>query len=533
MRKDAPEAADPEVLRLQELLLALREQQTPPASLETVLTHRDYFGLTTASPAQRAMCRIAEGRPLAGLERDPGVREMLACEVPPVMPAPKELAVIAAVRCAKSLLAAAIGVFCSQVTDVSRLGPGEVPRFSIVSISVDNASVIYEHLTGRVQASPVLRGLLLEEPTGESVMLRHPSGRAVELCVVAGRRAGGSLTSRWMTGCVFDEFPRMVGESDAVVNWDDSRKAVLARVLPGGIVAHIGSPWAPFGPAYDMVTEHLGKPSEDLVVAKAPGWVLNPVLWTPEECRRFREKWPDVYETDVAANFATQASAMFGNVALERARRSLPLEHAPSPYQEYTAAIDPATRGNGWTLVVATRIGNKRVVALAREWRGTAVEPLDPEEVLQEIAALLTPYRVKTLKTDQWAADPLRALARRYGLTLQAYGSTTEEQWERYKAFGVRLDAGDIELPPHAQLLADLRRVVKRVTNKGFAIVLPHTSDGRHCDFAPATMLALAQYLSDVTEPHPPEGSKAALDKEAAEMLKAATAKYGRKPRRR
>ena len=393
--------------------------------------------------------------------------------------------------------------------------------------------MIYEHLLGRVMASPILKALVLEEPSGGAVLLRHPTGRPIELAVVAGRRAGGSLTARWMVGAVFDEFPRMIGESDGVVNWDDSRKAVLERVLPGGIVAHIGAPWAPFGPAFDLVTEHLGKPTAQLVVAKAPGWILNPGYWTPERCADAKERAPDIFETDVAANFATPATAMFSGVAIERSTRSLPLEVPPKDGQEYAAAIDPATRGNGWTLVIATRVGIKRVIVYCKEWVGSSVEPLDPEMVLQEIGAILTRYRVKALKTDQWASDALRALARRYGVNLQAYGATTDELVERYKSFGVRLDASEIELPQEPQLLADLRRVVKRVTQRGIAIHLPHTSDGRHCDYAPAVMLALSAYLHEAPKPEPPDGSKAALDKEAAGMLKAATDRFGRKPRRR
>jgi hypothetical protein len=52
-----------------------------------------------------------------------------------------------------------------------------------------------------------------------------------------------------------------------------------------------------------------------------------------------------------------------------------------------------------------------------------------------------------------------------------------------------------------AQLLADMRRVKRVVRQGGVSIVLPVTSDGRHCDYAPSLMLALTRNLADVKDP--------------------------------
>jgi hypothetical protein len=41
-----------------------------------------------------------------------------------------------------------------------------------------------------------------------------------------------------------------------VVNLDHQRSSVLGRLLPNAQALYIGSPWAPFGPVYDAVTEH-------------------------------------------------------------------------------------------------------------------------------------------------------------------------------------------------------------------------------------------------------------------------------------
>ena len=58
-------------------------------------------------------------------------------------------------------------------------------------------------------------------------------------------------------------------------------------------------------------------------------------------------------------------------------------------------------------------------------------------------------------------------------------------------------------------IVADMMAVRKRVTNMGISVVLPKTSDGRHADYAPAIVMALARFLQDPEfvppEPNTPE----------------------------
>jgi hypothetical protein len=240
------------------------------SSLEWKLTDPLAFGLTTASPLQRAVCRVADGVPLGSLAFDgtviQGIRDVHG------LPSerPREVFVVSGIRTGKSLSAACNAFHMAVTCDVSSLRPGEIPRVSVVSLKKDLADVIMNHLVGSVQASPLLRPFLIGTPTADGLMLRHPTGIPVEVCVVAGSRAGSSLVARWSAGCIFDEFPRMVGGDDGVVNWDDSRAAVIQRLLPGCQLWHIGSPWAPYGPAYEAVTEFHGKPSAQRIVIRAP-----------------------------------------------------------------------------------------------------------------------------------------------------------------------------------------------------------------------------------------------------------------------
>jgi hypothetical protein len=255
-----------------------------PLSLERLVTSSAGFGLTTASPLQRAICRIADGRGLGPLAEVPEVRRAIGDVDALPRERPAELMILSGIRVGKSLLAAAIAVRASQTCEIGHLGPGEIPRVSVVSLRLDLAEVVFRFIVGNLQAKPALRPLLAEDPTSDSVMLRHPTGRLVEVKVVAGARAGSTLVARWSAGCIFDEAPRMVGAEDGVVNFDHAHDAVIGRLLPGAQIVSIGSPWAPFGPIYDRVQERWGKPAEDLVIVRAPAYDMNPVTWTPRRC---------------------------------------------------------------------------------------------------------------------------------------------------------------------------------------------------------------------------------------------------------
>ena len=474
----------------------LVERAVSGASLEWTLTDANAFGLTTASPLQRAICRVADGQPLGAYASDPTV--IAAFRDVDALPCvkPREMVVLSGIRTAKSLIAACGAFHMALTCDVSSLRPGEIPRVSVVSLKKDLADVIMNHLVGTLKSKPMLRRFMIGEPSGDGLMLRHPSGMPVEVAVVAGSRAGSSLVARWSAGAIFDEFPRMVGGDEGVVNWDDMRDAVLLRILPGCQLWHIGSPWAPYGPAYELVTAHHGKPTARMVVVRAPAPAMNPVTWTPERVEAAKAD-PDVYRTDVLAEFASPEEALFSSESVDRCTRKHPIVVGPKQGNTYYAAMDPATRGNGWTLVIGTREDGRTVVVRAEEWIGSRESPLDPGEVLAEIAGILGAYGIQRVDTDQAMGDALVRLARNVGLTLVPWTLSGTERARRYLAIRTRMDSNELELPPIPRLRTDLLHLRKRVTPGGMAVDLPSTSDGRHCDFAPALMLVLSRLLPD------------------------------------
>lgn len=473
------------------------------------------FGLATATPLQRDVCRVAEGKQPLSAEG----RRALAADC--IDGRPEELCIVSGVRAAKSTIAAVIGVHASQHCDVSLVRPGEMPRFSIVSERMDLARVIFGHLRGAVLGRPALRALLVSEPTADAVVLRHPSGTPIEIKVVAGSRAGSTLVARWSAGVVFDEAPRMLGSGEGVVNLDDARNAIRGRLLPGAQIIEIGSPWAPWGPVFDLVRDHHGKPTSKIVVMRAPAYEMNPVWWTPARCASLREADPDAYQTDVEANFRAAEAGLFGG-ELDGAIQKGITRLEPDARCSYVASIDPATRGNAWTLIVQTKIGDVRHVALAKQWRGSKQQPLDAGIVFRDIAADVAPYRVTSIATDGWSYDALHGHAGGAGLHLRKLEMGDREQTERWLTTRAETVAGHRKVLDEPELIADLRRLMKRTTHTGLTIDMPVTSDGRHCDYAPALMRCEAQFIEE-QRGNPPDA--AALAQREVEKMRASALK--------
>lgn len=507
--------------------------------LETLLTHPDWFGLTTATPVQRALCRVIHGVPLGDLVSDEDVLAAFGGHAAITsMPSSrcKELVLLAAIRCGKSLICAAASVHAALTCDVSVCGPGEMPRVSVMSLDKDKALATWTHIRGRVEASPRLRAFLIGSPTAWSLKVRHPSGVPVEISVVAGSRAAGSVGSRWSAGVILDEAPRMVGEEDGVVNIDNVRTAVAGRLLPGAQIFMPGSPWAPYGPIYKLHADYFGKPSENIVVMHATGPQMNPVIWTPEAVEELRLRKPDAYETDCMARFLDPESGLLASWELDSCVRRDAFERltieglelpgvdecfarAPVKGDYYVATIDPATRGNAWALTILGCSGPGRYyVAFARQWVGSTASPLSPSVVFAETALLLKPYGLGSAFSDQWAADALVELAAKAGLWITPETVTGPIKLEMMTTLKAHVTDRTLELPPLLPFLRDLASVRKKVTATGVQIVYPLTGDGRHCDYAPTIGLALrhAPRTPDAPPPLAP-GMPGAAEQAAAE----------------
>jgi hypothetical protein len=458
-----------------------------PPTLEDLLTSRLGFGLPTATPVQRAVCRAIEGRPLGDLASEPNVLRAFggaaAVEALPLA-RPREVYLIAGIRAAKSLIAAAAAVLSTQTVDISQLGAGEMARVSVVSLSIDTAKVVYGHILGNVQASPVLRQLLVGEPTADTVTLRHPSGRPIEIKVVAGSKAGGTLVARWSAGVIFDEAPRMSGD-EAVVNFSDARAAVLGRLLPGAQLLAIGSPWEAEGPVYETVMARHGAPTASLVVVRAPADVMNPVWWTAEKVDEFRRDNPELARTEIDAEFGLVNGASFFVASDFELLFSDGARRDAGPGDLISSAVDLGFVRNSATLaVLSERSGVADAIDL-QELRPEPTRALVPSVVCSSFAAALKARHCGMAVADGHYRETLREHTDPVGVSLY----DGPGPGERFLALRLQVRAGTLRvnpaLPEAQRLRRQLGQVRPRLAPGGvLSVVLPEDTDGSHCDLA-------------------------------------------------
>ena len=450
------------------------------------------------SPGQTLILDVADGAPLAGpvtdgvqtIERGGAVlrtRERLG------VPA-RQICLVAGIRGGKTTLAACAAVAGALRADLTSLRETEQAAGLIVAPHADSAAETFRVLRELVEGYAPLRALIVGQPKASSLTLRRPQdGRAVELRVVAAGKGGLTLRSRWLTSCVLDEGAFFESSSTAAVTDRAQLDAVRHRVVPGAPIWLISSPYATKGLLYDVWRET----APGWAVIHAPSSALNPRYWTPERVERALRDDYDSASREVEAQFVDGATTLYSAASVERAtRRPVP---DPVPGQRYVAAIDPASRVNPWTAVVATRDTAGWSVVGAREWvpRG---EDLDPNVLLAELAAWLRPYAVTTVLTDQFGYGPTRALAAQHGLALVLRTTTERSKVDSHAWLKKRLEAGDVSLPDDAELRGDLGDVVRVYAGGGRARIEYQRRGPRHADYVPALTLALHE-LSGAAPP--------------------------------
>jgi len=226
-------------------------------------------------------------------------------------------------------------------------------------------------------------------------------------------------------------------------------------------------------------------------IAHAPSWVANPSL--TEAGTHALEPDEAVWSREFAAIPQAEAeTSLLSSKMLDKCIRPT-LDVPPEPRHVYTAAIDPATRGNAWTLVVACLSdGGLRRVVMVRDWTGTKGVPLSPGDVFRQIVELIEPYGLKYVHSDQFAEDAMRELAKPHGLQL-----LVDKPWSQsvkadaYDTLRSLMQSGKVELPNDPVLRNDMLGVRVKLTRAGTTYEL--ASQGtRHSDYAPAVAMAVS-----------------------------------------
>jgi len=479
----------------------------PFESLEELLTSEFGFGLKTATPVQRAVCWIIQNGTIPDRLWDSLHVQQSFGGIRPEKFQP-EILLLCGIRSAKTLICAAACVWLALTVNLTAasglsMRKGERPAVFFVSRNMENAREAMNYVVGALQGSFFLRGFMVGKPKADSVVLQHPSGTHIVIRVVAMSTTGVTLVSRWCVSVLFDEAPRMASEDEGKVNLKEQVQAVRARVLKGGVIFFVGSPYGAKGYVYDLFSRHWQKPGAPVTIVRARGSHMNPVYWNPAFCAELQARDQDTFRTDEMAEFRDPEEQLYSVITLEQMFRRRELVIPYDPEKRYAAAMDPGESNNAWTFGIVETPDNRRFTCVyACEWRGSKTEPLSPKRVLTEVAAICAGYRVETVLSDQFMASALVDIGRDVGIGISPVKWTGENKTKFHLAMHARALEGQLDLPPIPEMRQDFIYLKRRLMTSGDArILLTETADGRHCDYASLLAALCGFYLDAYADP--------------------------------
>lgn len=399
-------------------------------------------------------------------------------------------------RSGKSTSAAAVLLWDALLRPelAKMLRPGE-RRYSVaVATNLRQARLLVAAVRSLVERSPLLRPLI-SNMTDDEITFTNGSVVSAFACTSRGGRG-------WPISClVMDEAAHFVdtdGNSAAEPVW---RALVPSTAQFGedGRVIVSSTPWGSDGLFASLWAQAESGELREAVAHHATTAEANPtidkVFLEAEEARD-----PESFKSEYMALFVGGGASYLDPETIADAV-TLPGELQPEQGVGWVAGLDPAFSSDPFGLALVGRdrhVRQRLVLGLARAWKPSKRKAIGFEErreredtVLGEVADICLSFGARVV-TDQFAATPIVEALRRRGLNVQTRPMTAVSKSEAFSALRARLNAGQLDLYEHADLLAELRRLRTKYTSGHAAVVNPRVG-GSHGDLAQSLALAVAE----------------------------------------
>lgn len=498
--------------------------------LRAFATSHHYCGLEL-SPLMVAIVDASEGIRPTSIDDEQSV-EHFGCPLAELPSAPRRtVAVRAGGRGGKtSRLLAPKAIHAAWTVPLPTLRPGEVASALLIAPDLKLAKQILSFVRGYVEGSRLLSRALVGEPTQDGLELRRPDGKTVRIEVLAATRAGRATRGRTLVFAGLDEACFMYDEATGVVNDADIYRSVLQRVVPGGQVWIVSTPWlAETGLLESLVARDFGR-HEHALVCTAGTRALNPT-WDPdgtiEADLRAQDPTAAAREID-GVPLAAGANAFFDPATLKACTDdSLVLPRTMLHLEQACAGGDFGFKSDSSALAIVHKAPDKIHVADLLEVRPADGAPLKPSEVVGTFAVRLRSHAGLTLlMCDGHYEQSVREHLTTHRLGFIPAPAGAEGVAETYVKARALMREGRVRLPNHPRLLAQLKAVQWRPNAGGsISIVLPKERAGGHCDLVSALVLAIFQFAGAtfVSRPKPgtPEYAAAEAERVEREALQA------------
>lgn len=300
-------------------------------------------------------------------------------------------------------------------------------------------------------------------------------------------------------------------------------------------IVGISSPWNKAGLLWrffeagtggSKIAARTGKTPPDfasVMVAHAPTAMMQNPLVTREYLAAERARDLRAFERECLALFQDSISGFFPPALVEQAIEGGVAEHAPVPGRRYLAAMDPAFKRDAFALTIVWNEGNQVRQAAIRRWVAKADQPLNPREVLAEIADLCRAFGISVIHTDQYHLESLTQLALDFGLSLWGINFTAKSKAQLYGNLQQLFAQGRIKLLDHPEQTRELKALERTLSQGGQVLIA--APPGLHDDLATVLTLAAGQALwegaaSPEPAPGPPQSRNAEILQRIDEQIR-------------
>ena len=438
----------------------------------------DWFGAASWG-TWRVLDKALFGQPLTAGELET-FQELTGRDEAPTEPA-KEAWIIAGRRSGKDVKAASLACYIATVGAElhgyrKRLVRGERGVVQILAVDRDQARVAFNYLRAFFD-QPMLAKLLKRE-TADTLELTN--GLAIEITTSDRRRVRG----RTVICAIFDEVAHWRDENTNNPDLEIYRAVKPAMItIPNALLIGISSPHARKGLLHDKFTQHYGQPG-NVLVAKAPTWVMNPTLSRDEgEIAEDYKNDPAYASAEWGSEFRVDVESYVAKEIIEANTDVGVFERPYDKANKYVAFTDPSGgSSDSFTLAIAHVEDGMAVLDLIREARA----PFTPSVVVEEFADVVKAYKITTVYGDKYASGWPPEQFSRNGVM---YEASELNKSEIYLAFLPMLNSRTVAMLESDRLERQLLSL-ERKTARGGRDTVDHPR-GLHDDVANAAAGAL------------------------------------------
>ncbi len=437
----------------------------------------------------RAILRATFGLPMS--ESEATFFKSVADREPPNRRV-REAVFIAGRRAGKDSIASAIATYAAAFGDYrSYLRPGERAVVACLAVDREQAKIVLGYIKAFFAEGPLK--CLVERETADGLDLTN--GVSIEVVTNSFRHVRG----RTYVLVIFDEVSFWRDEATATPDRETYRaiKPGLATI-PGAMLVMISSPYRKSGLLYEKYKKHYGK-AGDILVIKAPSRTLNPTLDQSIIDDALAED-PAAASAEWLAEFRDDIAGYIDRDVVESLVISGRRQLAPAPGVNYVAFVDPSGGvSDAMTLAVAHREKDGTCVLDAALERRP---PFSPDGVVQEFAATLKLYRLKSVTGDRYGGEWPRE---RFAVSGIRYEASERPKSDLYRDLLPILNSGKAALLDLPRLTSQLCALERR-TSRGGRDSIDH-APGSHDDIANAVAGAItlaaagtAQWIGMITD---------------------------------